>query len=638
MLESIRKRRNSVIILLAFAAIIIVFVFWGIGPTGNGGPTQAAVAEVDGEQIPVKDYVNLYNREVEYFKNTFKEQFTDELAKKMNLKQRALDILINRSLAIKEADRQGIKATEEEVQESIKSIPMFSKNGAFDKDTYFQVLNANRIKPADFEKGIENDLVTAKMRDRIVKDIKVTDEDVKKAYLKDNRKINLDFIAVDGASLASKINVTDDEAKEYLKKNGSAFMVPAKVKVAYAYANYNDMAKQAKFTPEEVEAYYNRNSKQFEIPGAIKARHILIRPDANAADKEKAKNEAKKKTEEVLAKVKNGGKFAELAKAYSQDPGSAKQGGELGWFQKGIMIKSFEETAFAMKKGEVSNVIETEFGYHIILVEDKKESGLVPIKQAEPAIKRVLAVQKGQTMAKEALASLESPFKLAKSIDEMKKAASAKNLKFASTDFFTEDDKKVEIVRNEMLRDVVFTLKAGDVSKPIETPEGAFIIKSVEKVDSHVPDYAEIAGKVKDALKAEKAYAEAGKKADELLKRVKGGEDFTNAAKAEKLKVEQTGFFSKAEGFMPKTGIFLGDKEGLLDLTTTAPYPEALSNNKKYYIFKLNSVKEVDELGLEAKKEEIKGRLLAEKQDEALNVWLKGLREKSKIKIFDNNL
>ena len=357
MLESFRKRRNSAFIVVAFAAIIIVFIFWGVGPSGNGENDSSVVATVNGEAIPYREYANLYKKEQEYYKETFKEQFTDEMARKLNLKQKAVDILINRTLAIDEAESQGMKVTPEEVQQAISAIPVFSKDGAFDKELYFKVLSSNRIKPAEFEKSVEADLMTARIREKVVKDVAVTDQELKDRYFEENRKVDLSFVAIDGAASAKSISVTDEEAREYLKKNASDFMVPARINAFYAYAGYEDMAAKAKFTEEEIKSYYEANKNRFETQPAIKARHILVRPDPKAADQEKAKAEARKKITDLLPKARSGAKFADLAKAFSQDPGSARQGGDLGWFQKGVMIKAFEEAAFALNKGDRKSVV-----------------------------------------------------------------------------------------------------------------------------------------------------------------------------------------------------------------------------------------------------------------------------------------
>ena len=639
MLESFRKRRNSALIVVAFAAIIVVFIFWGVGPSGNGENDSSVVATVDGEAISYREYANLYKKEQEYYKETFKEQFTDEMARKLNLKQKAVDILINRALAIKEAASQGMKVTEQEVQDAIKAIPVFGKDGAFDKDLYFKVLSSNRINPAEFEKSIEADLLTAKIREKVLKDVAVTDKELKDRFFRENRKIDLSFVVVDGQSLKKTAAVTDEEAKEYLKKNASDFMVPPKIKTFYAFAGYDDMASRAKFTEDEIKSYYEANKKRFESQASIKARHILLRPDPNAADKEKAKAEAKEKISSILAKVKVGGKFADLAKAHSQDPGSARQGGDLGWFQQGVMIKAFEDAAFPLKKGDVSGVIETEFGFHIIKVEDKKEGGAVPLKDVEPSIKQALAGDKAKTLAREALMALDTKVSQAKTPEEMKKAASAdKALKSAFTGFFSEDDMSVELARNELLRGAAFSLAPGQASRIVDTEDGAYLVRLIERKDAHVPEFVEVVSEVKEIIAEERAVKEAETRAKALLERAKKGEDLSAIAKAEKLKVEQSGYFSRTEGFMPRTGIFVGDRDGFFDLTAGAYFPEVVSHNGRHFIFRLSGVKEAEEAFFEPRKEEIKARLLAEKQDQALGGWLKGLREKTKITVNEKAL
>ena len=607
MLESFRKRRNSALIVVAFAAIIVVFIFWGVGPSGNGENDASVVATVDGEDISYREYANLYKKEVEYYKETFKEQFNDEMAKKLNLKQKAVDILINRALAIKEAENQGIEVSEQEVQEAIKAIPVFGKNGVFDKDLYFKVLSSNRVNPAEFEKSMEADLMTARIREKVLKDVAVNDQELKERFFRENRKIDLSFVVLDGQALMKASAVTDEEAKEFLKKNASEFMVPPKIKAFYAFAGYESMASRAKFTDDEIKSYYEANKKRFETQASIKARHILLRPDPNAADMEKAKAETKKRLNDILARLKSGAKFADLAKAHSQDPGSAKQGGDLGWFQRGVMIKAFEDAAFPLNKGEVSGVVETEFGFHIIKVEDKKEGGASPLKEVEPLIKQALAGDKAKGLAREALMALDAKVAQAKTPEEMKKAASSdKDLKSMFTGFFSEDDMGVELAKNEQLRAVSFSLAPGQPSRVVETEDGAYLVRLLERKDAHVPEFSEVASELKDIIAEERAVREAEIRARALLERAKKGEDISAIAKSEKLKVEQSGYFSRTDGFMPRTGIFVGDKEGFFTLTAGAYFPEVVSHNGRHFIFRLSGVKEADEAVFEPRKEELR--------------------------------
>lgn len=640
MLESFRSKRNSIFVVVVFAAIIVVFIFWGVGPSGDGSG-QNVVATVNGEAISVRDYTSLYKRETEYFKETLKDKFTDEIAEKMNLKQRALDILINRSLAAEAARDEGIEVTTEEVQKAIQSIPQFGRDGAFDKDVYFKVLSSNRVKPADFEKSIEADIITARMREKVVKGVVVTDEEVTKAYLRDNRKIDLAYIAIDPSMFLGNVEVTEAEAREFLKINGAIFMEPARIKAFYAYADFNLFTRNVKFTPEEIKGYYEKNPKEFEIPGAVKVRHILIRADAAAADAAREKEEARAKAGEILKKIKGSANFAAIAKQFSQDPGSAANGGDLGWFKKGVMVQAFEDAAFALKKGEVSPVVETEFGFHIILAEEKKEPGQVSVKDAEPMIKNAMAEYKGKNAAKEALMGLEKAFKSASGADDLKKAASSvKGVKSVLTPLFTSKDKAVELASNDMLSDEAFALKSGEVSPVLEAPQGVYLLKIIERQDAAVPDYEKIAAQVKKAVGQKKAAAAASKKADELLARLRSGEDLKAISSKEKFKVEQTGFFSRMDGFMPRTGVYAADKEKLFELTDKAPnFDSTVEHKGRYYLFSLNAAKDADPAGLDGGKAQfIKERLLSTKQEEALNGWINGLRQKAEIQVFKERM
>lgn len=633
MLESIRKRRNSAVILVAFAAIILVFIFWGVGP-GGGGADSNTVASVNGESITVKDYMNLYKREVDYYRSVFKEQFTDDMARELNLKQRSVDILINRLLAVNEARAQGIKVTGNEVQDTIKAIPAFSNNGVFDKELYFKVLSSNRVSPAEFEKSIEADLMTAKIREKVLRDVVVSEDEVRDRYLKENRKINLDYIAVDGSALKGGIEVADEEALAYFKQNASRFMVPRSVNAFYAFASFNEFARLATVAPEEVSEFYERNKGQFETPAAVKARHILVRPETGAAGSEKARADAKGKIEGLLGKVRSGVDFAALAKQNSEDPGSASQGGDLGWFQQGIMIKAFEDAAFALEKGEVSGVVETEFGFHIIKVEDKKDPGHMPLKEVEPAIKKTLAESKARAGAREALSGLDTRIAKAGTAEEMKKeAASLKGVKAAVTGFFTESEPAAELAGNEDLRNTMLTLPPGQ-GRTVDAEDGVYLVRVLERKEAHVPDFKDAAPEIRDMIATEKASKAAREKALQIIERLRNGEDFKAIAGPEKLKIESTGYFSPMEGFMPRTGIFTGDKEAIFELSEVAPnFPEVLMNDGKHYVLRFAGAREAPEAGLEFKKEDIRSRVLAEKQEEVLGEWLNGLRQKSKIKV-----
>ena len=339
MLEGIRKKTKSVYILLIFGAIIIVFVFWGGGTGGDKSAGGSIVAIVNKEPIAFKDYMDIYKRQTEYYRSTLKEQFTDEMARSLNLRGEAISIVINRALAVQDAEAQGVMASDAEIQRYISEMPNFQVDGRFNKEQYFNILDANRIDPGIFERSIGFDMVATKMRERVTDGVTVTDDDVRAAYFRENRRIELSYLTIDSASFESRVEVTDDDARGYLAENSSRFIVPLKIQASYAHVLFKDFEAKAKVSEDEISAYYEANPMQFEKPAEVRASHILIRSDYKAADKAEADKEAGSKAADVLKRIKAGEKFASLALKFSEDPGSASAGGDLGWFARGVMLK-----------------------------------------------------------------------------------------------------------------------------------------------------------------------------------------------------------------------------------------------------------------------------------------------------------
>ncbi len=640
MLEGIRKRRNSLIILLAFGAIIIVFVFWGVGPTKDDNAGNV-VAVVDGVDISVRDYATVYKRQLENYKKAMGDAFTDELIEQMDLRHRTLDGLIERLLMIKNAKSKGIKISPEEVQTVIKLMPAFQTKGVFDKDLYFSLLAANRLKPAEFEKGIEADLLAGRARQEATAGMSVTDEEAMAHYKETRKKISLEYIAVPEKTFEPGIRTNEAEEREYLKKNGSRFMEPARLKAAYAIVDYRLVAGKFKPTEDELKEYYERNKEEFTSQEQVKARHILIRPYQNATDKARAESDARAKAETILKRIKNRESFPALAKEHSEDPGSRERGGDLGWFSRGSMVKQFEDAAFALKKGEASGIVETEYGFHIILVEDKKEGGVRPFDKARTYIYDAVADQKAEYKAREIAAELEAQFKKAVSLEELKNAANAHKdlVRFVATGFFTADDRTEVLSGMDALRGVAFSLKAGDAATPTEGPGGLYVIKALDKKDAHVAEYEAVKSKVRAMLVEEKAWNEARKGAKEIIARLKNGEDIKKVAAEYRYKALDTGLFGREEQAIPNAGVRIEDKEGFFSLGPKNPvYPEPVKSNDAFFVFMHRGTVEPDAKGFDAAREGIRSTLLTDKQDKAIDNWLKDLKAKAKIKVYEEAL
>jgi peptidyl-prolyl cis-trans isomerase D len=641
MLEVIRKRRRSLLIMMAFFAIIVVFVFWGVGPTTRQGDVSRIVARVNGETITVEEYADRYRRQIDYYRNTMGERFSEELLETLNLRQRVIDTLINRVLILKAARSERIRVSKSEVQDAILAMPVFQREGVFDRELYFAVLRQNRIKPGEFERGVEEDIRAQKAQNKVIRGLAVTDEELREAFAREFRKISLEYIQVDTDRFIDLVEVTDTEARGYLERNSSAFMEPTRIKAFYAHVKFDELTGEVKVTDEAVKDYYDKFITEFQVSSEVHARHILIRIEAGTGDSAEAKESARKKAEEILEKVKAGEDFSELAKKYSQDTGSANRGGDLGYFERGVMVKPFEEVAFSLTKGEVSALVETTYGFHIIKVEDIKEARTLPIEEVAEKIKKRLVDEKLRRVAREKMVKLRKTFEETEPLEELKAAASREGAKTSTTGLFSEGDGDidVELVENPTLKDTAFLLGQGDVSGILEVTGGLYVIKVLERVEEHVPPFEDISSNVKAALKREKASMVAKEKAEGFLERLKEGEELVSLATTEKYTVGETALFSKREGLIKEIGFFVGNNDALFDLKKDAPYySEVLLVGESFYILKLKDSKEADESKFEEEKGGIGERLMAEKQQEAIDKWIKELRAKADITINEELL
>src|SRR3989338_8401814 len=224
MLKVLRKKKRSWIIFLILGAIIMVFVLWGVG---NFKVDKASIAaSVNGKPITATAYVRAYQQQINYYRNILKDQFNDEFLERMNLKQNTIQMLINTELQLQEAKKQGITVSTDDIQKKIASVQVFQKGDVFDKGQYLQVLKANHLLPGDYEKGVKDSLIIDKVQKKITDTINITDKEIEDTFAGENKKINLQYIAVDGARFEKDAVAADGEAQAYFEKNKASFKLP----------------------------------------------------------------------------------------------------------------------------------------------------------------------------------------------------------------------------------------------------------------------------------------------------------------------------------------------------------------------------------------------------------------------------
>ncbi len=441
MLEGIRKRSKSIYVFLILGAIIVVFIFWGVGPGDRDSADQGVVALVDNISITGREYSDLLRRQEDYYREVLKGPQAAEMVKRLDLKHKTLDILINRALAIKAAKKAGDKVEPKEVQDVIAAIPAFSKDGAFNRETYFQVLAANRLKAAEFEKAIEMDILAGKAQNRVAKGVSVTEEDILKEFRKERRKINLAFIALGPARYVPSIKVDDAEARAFFEKNSSAYIAPAKVRAAYAYADFGSFSSGVKVTADEIKSYYEMNASEFtedkagagprplkEVEGAIRKTLSARQARMRGLEAARALDAEFRKTVETPA----------LKKAASAKGFSFALAGPFSETDVDVELlrdENLKAAVFSLKPGDTSYPVEAGKRIYIVRLLDRVDAHVRDFKDVGTDVRKALVAQRAREAA---IKAVEDALKRARSGEALEKIASSIGLKTEATGFFSK--------------------------------------------------------------------------------------------------------------------------------------------------------------------------------------------------------
>lgn len=630
MLEMMRSKQRSFIVIIIFAFIVIVFVFMGMGPNGqNGG--RIVVGSVNGEKVFSDDYQRLYRSQANYIRQNLKGEASEEMLNSSDFKLNVMQNVVNKMLIVGEAESAGLTVSAEELQTNISSIEAFHANGVFDARVYRELLSQNNILPGDFERYRKEELLATKMESKVRSAVVVTPDEVRDSYFRDNAKISLNYIALEGKSFLNKVDVIEEDARTLLRENPARFMIEAELDVLYAYANFSDVAGSIEVPEEKVKDYYEQNKKIFTTSKEVSASHILIGP-ANA--------DSRTKIDEVMARLLSGADFGEMAKEYSTDRGTKDNGGSLGFFGEGAMVPTFEKAAFALNVGETSGIIETRFGYHIVKLDGMKEESLTPLTGAVyENIKGLIAEKDARNVTYERVKSVRASLSNLSTKAELKKVALEAGVKYRSTGLFSRFDKSEEILTDQNLTKAVFRLNEGETSNIIDTPLGLYVLKVVKKIDEHPPTFEDAKSKVIAEYKKDEALKLAKFEADILMELLKGGSTLEAIASDKNWSLQSTKLFAKKDNKMPGTDIFIGNDDKMFALTMEEPvYNDVLSKGDTHYIFSLKQKHEADAAQFSAMYEQIEKGLVAARSNKAYSEWLEGVRNKSKIVIKEELL
>ncbi|MBI3092163.1 MAG: SurA N-terminal domain-containing protein [Candidatus Tectomicrobia bacterium] len=632
MLTYLRKNAQSWMIKTILWALVAAFVgtiflVWGRGTeTGK----QNVVATVQGEPISSREYQEAYTTLLENYRQFYGRNLNNELLRSLNLGRLALDQLIERRLVGSEAFRLGLRVSDRDVSLRVQSLPFFQSSGRFDTQRYDTFLRTRGMRPQQFEQLVRGEILQNRYRDLVTQAVTLTDDEVAETYRQENEKVEIAYVRVRGSRFQDVVEVTQEEMAKYYNEHAAEFREPEKRRVEYLsllYAAYEPKT----IADDQVAAYYREHQDEFldseQKEREVRARHVLIKLKPNASQEER--QAARRKADETRQKALAGEDFAKLARENSEDATAAK-GGDLGFFSRGAMVKSFADAAFALKPGEISEVVESEFGSHVIKVEEVREPQVKPLETVRADIAAKLRREEAKRLASETARKV-----LREDLEGLGFAALAKRfaVKHETPPAFARTGPIPGLPPRVMasVAKATFELDANKFSEAVETESGLFFLHLVELLPSYVPKLQEVIAKVKQHLVRDKGKAQAERVARTLLELIeKTPLTFDLVAASDAYKPERPAPFTHHAG-IPGIG---RSSELITQAFANQPgYVGVFSSADSAFLFRVEKRIPVDEKKFAEERRQFAADLEARKRSRFFATWLGQLRQATQVQV-----
>jgi len=618
MLDILRKNAQSVVVQAIVVIIAVVFIFWGVGTNMQENPNALAV--VNGKEIAYRDFQQSYERAVERYKQQFGGQLPQGFLESIGLKEQVLDQLIQSELLRQGAEKVGIHISKEAIQRKIQEMEVFAKNGRFDLASYKTVLEQNRLSPTSFEGGIRNDLLTNRMLDALESFSVVSAQEVRHWVDYIEQEINLAYAALNSEDYVAQVKVVDDALAAWFANAKQKYKTAPQYKLHYLSFSYDDDLKDVQVNDEAVQAYYREHAEKYATPEKRRARHILFK--VGAEDTQESKQARRAEAEKVLAQVQKGADFSLLASKFSEDSTKTK-GGDLGFFERGQMVPAFEESVFALKKGEVSGVVETPFGYHIVKLEEISPAKTQTLEEASASIRMILGRQGGKALTFKKASSAYEDIIRAGSMAKYSSVQGAYPVR--QTDFFPQDAPPKEgMVGDAALLKAAFSLRKGELSSVVETASGYAILFVNDVRESVVPELEAVRERAIADYKKEKSVELAKAAAEELLKKAKEQQAWPS-----ELQRKETGYIKRSGpvGQIPEEL-----RQDAFARLGKEIFPEkTIAAGTSFYLYQIVDVRQHPGEMEPGKRRTLEQQLLAAEKNMLMADWLGQLRKEAKI-------
>lgn len=615
MLQILRNKAQSIFIQVIVVIIALVFIFWGVGTNMMGGSDAALV--VNGEEVSFQQYQQAYDQAHQSLSDQFGGTVPKGMAEALGLKEQVVKQLVQAALLRQGGEKMGVRLSALEIQHTIQAMRQFEKNGVFDVELYNAILAANKLSPTKFEANMRHDMLAEKTA-RAIGDFSTgaSDFEIQDLYDQVNDSVAVHYAVVSPKKYLDSVQIKEDGLATWYATVQNNYKTLPEIKLDYLAYNYDTIGTKIDIDDAAIEAYYNSHLAEFQSQEERHVRHILF----EATPKDSADTHSKKKAqaEDVLKRARAGEDFATLAKQYSEDP-SKSNGGDLGSFSKGTMVKAFDNAVFALELKAISNLTKTDFGYHIIKVEDIKPASTKTLAETKEQIVFILQKEQAQALAfqlsNNAYESIISTGSLAGYIQATPDAP------FKTTDFFSKNSVPDELKNDAPFVEAAFALNKGELSSLIKTSSGYAILFAQDIKAPVTPALADVKDQVTKDYKQYLAQKRAREVADQLFKELhKDGSNFQALAQQQGLEVQTSAYLTRQE---TKSAFPSALIEQIFNLSPEKPLPAEVGIfDNDFYVFSyLGRKSHSGEMTAEQKERFLSG-IVMNKQQMILSAWL----------------
>ncbi|MGA2414113.1 MAG: peptidylprolyl isomerase [Candidatus Sulfotelmatobacter sp.] len=632
----------SGLLLLICAAMVIAFIPGDLGAGLTGTPGKGVVAKVSGEDITAEQ---VREQARQMLQQQGANLGPNAAALLPFFTGRAADQLIDRQAELSEAQHLGLKATPQEVKDELQhgrySAYFFPGGNFVGEAEYESMLQRANLTPAIFEDSVAKQILISKLQALITGGASVSDTAIRKEFEKQNTKVKFEYAVLKQDDIKKSLHPTTEELKAFYDSHQKNFTnsIPEKRKIKYAAIDTGKIQDKVQVSQDDLQAYYNQHRDQYRVAEQVKVSHILIKtplPGSDGKVDEKGVTEAQHRAEDLLKQLKSGANFEDLAKKNSEDPGSAKQGGSLGWIGKGRTVPEFEKAAFSLPKGQISDLVKSSYGFHIIRVDDKQDAHMKTLDEVKAEIEPLLKQQKAQQLAQKQAEDLLQAAK-AQGLDA---AAAAKGLPVVTSDFFGRKDLVPGLGPAPQLMDAVFTASEKSPPELASTSQGVAVFQLLAVKPQSTPTFEEIRGKVEQEFLNERSNILLTQKTQELSDRAKTEHDLKKAAKELSAEIK-TSDFVLPDGQVPDIGSMTGAASVAFSLKP-GDISGPINSGSDGAVLQMLEVQAPSDTDFAARRDQIRDALLQGKEQELFELFVTNLRDQmqkaGKIKINQDEL